>query len=482
MKFHLEYNNQMVRSLRQYYYVPLLLITLLIMVISPRLLSGWQDERQAQRSIADGEYSQAALLFESAAQRLPWRYDLWEQAGMAALAMGDWDGAILFLDKAETKGLLSYQGKIAIGDSYEKKGDLVSAIKIWKGALTVYETKAELFDRLAQAYHSLRDFTAEEGELRDLIALQPQNASTHYRLGLLLVAKRPEEALSELILSARLEPELDPRVQILRAGLDTALLEDDHAYRLVVSGQALAAIKEWGLAVQAFSQAIAIRADYAEAWALLGETIQNLDQDGLPYLDKALNLDPDSVLVHALRGLYWQRQKESKKALAEFQMVVKLEPENPTWLAALGDAYAQYGNLPPALDAYQRAVSLVPNDPLYWRLLAVFCVQFDVQVNDIGLPAAVHAISLAPRDALARDAAGWVFLTLGIYNMAEEQLLYAFELEPNLASAHFHLALLYLQKNQRDFAYEHLVRVLDLDSNGILGQQAARLLVQYYPK
>jgi len=482
MKLQSEYNNQMMRSLRLFYYVPLILISLLIMAISPRLLAGWQDEMQARQTATAGEYFQAAILFESAAQRLPWRYDLWEQAGMAALTMGDWDGAIRFLDKAGTKGLLSYQGKIAMGDAYEKKGDLESAIKIWKGALSVYETKAEVYDRLAQAYHSLRDFTAEEGELRDLLALQPQNASTHYRLGLLLAAKRPEEAVSELILSASLEPELDPQVQILRAGLDTALLEDDHAYRLVVSGQALAAIKEWGLAAQAFSQAIAIRADYAEAWAMLGETIQNLDQDGLPYLDKALSLDPDSVLVHALRGLYWQRQKESKKALAEFQMVVILEPENPAWLAALGDAYAQYGDLPPALEAYQHAVSLVPNDPLYWRLLAVFCSQFDVQVNEIGLPAAVHAISLAPKDALARDAAGWVFLTLGIYNMAEEQLLLAVELEPNLASAHFHLALLYLQKNQMNLAYEHLVRVRDLDNNGILGQQAARLLDQYYPK
>ena len=52
----------------------------------------------------------------------------------------------------------------------------------------------------------------------------------------------------------------------------------------------------------------------------------------------------------------------------------------------------------------------------------------------------------------------------------------ALDLDSQNASAHLHIALLYLQKEDRDSAYDHLVLARDLGS-----VEAEALLSQYFP-
>ena len=57
-----------------------------------------------------------------------------------------------------------------------------------------------------------------------------------------------------------------------------------------------------------------------------------------------------------------------------------MEPDNPTWLVSMGESHANLGDLIDALGAYQKAATLAPDDPGYWRLLAIFCAQNNVNV------------------------------------------------------------------------------------------------------
>ena len=99
-----------------------------------------------------------------------------------------------------------------------------------------------------------------------------------------------------------------------------------------------------------------------------------LDLIVIRFLDRALELGSNSSVVRGLRGLYFQRIGNHRQALIEFQSAAKLEPENPTWYASIGDEFANLGDLILALQAYQYATTLVPEDATYWRLLAGFCV------------------------------------------------------------------------------------------------------------
>ena len=86
---------------------------------------------------------------------------------------------------------------------------------------------------------------------------------------------------------------------------------------MVTMGRALGLVNEWDLSLAAFEKAIALDAENAEAWAWLGEAKQHIIYTqtgetvskgvGLEELGHALTLDPSSVVVRALRGLYWNR-------------------------------------------------------------------------------------------------------------------------------------------------------------------------------
>jgi Flp pilus assembly protein TadD len=109
-------------------------------------------------------------------------------------------------------------------------------------------------------------------------------------------------------------------------------------------------------------------------------------------------------------------------------------------------------------------------------LLAAFCAQNNVNIPDVGIPAAHKAMALSKDDPAAMDMLGWLLMLNGQDNDAEMILLRALDLAPDDDSVHFHLGVLYLQRNDRVSAYDHLVRARDLGSD-----QADAALKQYFP-
>jgi tetratricopeptide (TPR) repeat protein len=250
---------------------------------------------------------------------------------------------------------------------------------------------------------------------------------------------------------------------------------------MLVLGRALGLVEEWSLAARQFASAVDANAGNAQAWAWLGEARQHIGQDGLPDLDRALTVDPRDSTVHILRGLYFRRQQKNSQAIGEYARAAELEPANPAVQSSLGDAFAASGDLVAALAAYQNATVIAPAEADYWRLLAVFCADNDIQVLEIGLPAAQKAAQLAPKDPEVLDALGWSYAQAGYFDQAENNLRRAFDAPPALASPHVHLAVLYLRLGENTQALDQLKLALQIDSTGPAAQSALRLLKQYFP-
>jgi tetratricopeptide (TPR) repeat protein len=307
-------------------------------------------------------------------------------------------------------------------------------------------------------------------------------------LGLLLSVLDPEKALTDLMLASSLDPEFDPAVQTLRAALNLSATQPDASQQMVSIGRALGLVREWDLSATAFEKAIKLNEKNAEAWAWLGEAKQQTGpglndskgQDGLTELDKALSLDSASVVVRALRGLYWNRKEKYHQMLDEYLMAAKYEPDNPAWQAELGNAYVKLGDLVEALASYQRATELEPNESTYWRLLAVFCAENGTCVEDVGLPAAKKAVELAPDDPSTLDALGWSYLSSGRYANAEQILLDVTRRFSDHLPAHIHLAMVYLAQGNRAAAFDTLNHVRSVDPDGESGKLADTLLKQYF--
>jgi tetratricopeptide (TPR) repeat protein len=455
-------------------FLVVLLIGLAIFV--PLLFSGYSELQKASLS---GSYSEAAQHYQNAALRIPWRGDLYELSGHHYYYAKEYVKADAAYQKAYAHKKFSAEGWVAWGDVNYLNHNPERALEIWEQALAGENPSEHLYSRLAEIYQSNGDLSKAAEYFQKYVSAHPEDAFAHYRLGLLLTLSNPQRSLLELRSASELDPELGPAVETLRTALDLALQDPSVSTRSVIIGRGLGLLNEWQLARVAFESAVELDEKNAEAWAWLAEAKQQTDMaHGGEYteLEKALELNPDSPTVRGLRGLYFQRTGNFRQALTEFQAAAALEPKNPTWLVSVGEAYAKNGDLIRALESYRSATTLAPQDPAYWRLLAIFCAQNQVNIQDIGVPAARQAVILSEDDANSLDVLGWLLILDVSYDAAERMLERALALDAQNASVHLHLGMLNLQTNHRASAYDHLIHARDLGNS-----DAEAILKQYFP-
>jgi tetratricopeptide (TPR) repeat protein len=450
------------------------LLLILLAIFAPVIISGYSELAKARTA---SSYIEAAQHYQSAVQRIPWRAELHELAGHSYYYAKEYTKADAAYEEALQRNALSAEGWVAWGDVNYLNDDPQGAAKIWEQALEQRAPSANLYSRLAQIYQEDSDYSKAANSLQRYVLIHSDDASAHYRLGLLLTLSDSNTASSELLTASQLDPQFDPAVQTLRTALNLAALNDAPSERLVIIGRGLGLVQEWELARSAFEEAARVDEKNAEAWAWLGEARQQTGQAGAESdLESAMRLNPNSSTVRGLRGLYFQRTNNFRQALEEFQYAAQLEPDNPAWRVSIGEAHSKLGDLILALEAYQSATMLAPEDANYWRLLATFCAQNGVNIKDVGVPAAQKAVVLSEDDPTALDLLGWLLMLDVRYDDAEKILTRALELDAQNAAAHLHLALVYLQTEDRDSAYDHLVLARDLGS-----VEAEALLGQYFP-
>jgi tetratricopeptide (TPR) repeat protein len=453
--------------------VSLILIILLLAIFVPLLVSGHTELEKARMSIS---YAEAAEHYHKAAQRLPWRADLYELSGHAYYHAKDYVQADAAYQTAFDHHAVSAAGWVAWGDVNYLMEDPQRATEIWERALEQEYPSEHLYSRLAEIYQSHGEYSQAAKTLQKYVSVHAEDASAHYRLGLLLALSEPDRALTELISASELEPQFEPAVQTLRTTLKLAIASDAASARSVITGRGLGLVSEWPLARTAFEEAVRLDQENAEAWAWLGEANQHVGEEGVEQLQRAFELNPDSSAVRGLRGLYYQRTGNFREALTEFQTAASLEPENAMWYVSLGEAQAKLGDLIRALEAYRAATTLAPEDPGYWRLLAIFCAQYNVNIRDVGVPAAQRAVILTGEDAASLDVLGWLLALDARDAEARRMLERALELDPQSSSVHLHLGMLLMQMNDRASAYDHLVQARDLGN-----KDAEMILKQYFP-
>ncbi len=457
-----------------------MLLALSAAVMTPLFSVAYSDILTADVAFRRGHFPDAMKSYEAAARLSISNNDLWEQAGIAAYQAGDNSNAMRLLEVARQKGSLSAQGWDLLGNTYWGSENHTFAVSVWEAGLIAYPDNILLLDRLSAAYQDQGSYASEQALLIRRLELG-QDAAANFRLGLITSLSNPTKAQGELNAASSLNTDYASASNTLIAALSIAGGEHDPSRRLVIIGRGLGLLEEWGLASKAFEQAVQADGRDAEAWAWLGEANQHIGLGGSSELDKALSLDIHSAVVHGLRGLFWKRQGKYTQALAEFRQAALVDPANPAWQIALGDAYTWTGDLVSALAAFQKATSLAPGDASDWRLLAMFCADHGVRVLDIGLPAAKMAAQLTPEDPQVLDALGWSYLNAGYLYNAEVNLLKAIHTAPDQPLPHIHLAEMYLRKGDNASAFDQLNRVRQLDENGPAGLLATQLLQQYFP-
>ena len=312
--------------------------------------------------------------------------------------------------------------------------DLAGAV--WDGRPVSPETinqRAKLVrDALGDDSHAPRYFTAVRGQGYRLLVVPEEVGAEPVRFG----PSRPFASGVALIGLAALFAGF---FWLARSG--DAEPPGPAAYTAAIASMELHSATGLQEAVERFSQALAEQPDHVPSLTGLAETrlLQSryrlldkpvADRLAADLIERAMKLDPQSARVHAAEGLMWTVRGEFDRAEAAFRQALSLD-------ARLATAHLHYGQLLLEHPVHHRPFEAID----LWR----------------------RGARINPDSALLQAHLAWTDLRAGRFAEAERKLLELIEASPQLVTAHFVLAELYLSTGRQVQAIDHYRRVLALN-------------------
>jgi tetratricopeptide (TPR) repeat protein len=188
-------------------------------------------------------------------------------------------------------------------------------------------------------------------------------------------------------------------------------------------------------------------------------------------LNKALELDQNYLPAYsALAALYIQSQQEDR-AIAQYQKIISLRPENSTPYVLIGMLEDQRKNYDVAADNYRKALEKDPNSVIAANNLAWLYATTGKGNLDEAVRLAQGAVQKNPNVAGFVDTLGWVYYKKNLHTAAVEQLRKAVSLneaQSRLANAtpsaayHYHLGMALKGKGDKDEARRELQAAIKL--------------------
>jgi tetratricopeptide (TPR) repeat protein len=116
-------------------------------------------------------------------------------------------------------------------------------------------------------------------------------------------------------------------------------------------------------AADAFKMAVFQDQDFFDAYMQLGLIYSAInDPLAIEYFNTAINLQPENTLPYYNLGLFYQENESIQKALANYQMILEIQPGHVNTLYNLGYIYLVYEqDFETALDYFTQVVELEPN-------------------------------------------------------------------------------------------------------------------------
>ena len=422
--------------------------------------------------------SEALELLQRSADLSIWRSSRWELLARAALSSGAAARAETAMQAVRSPSL---EGYLTLALAQLQQHRLDDAEATLREAADAYGWSAPIRWQLALLYRQAGHYDLERAALRELVQTDPSDAAAFYRMGLLGLVMDPEPSTGELETASALDVSYSDAVRTIRVTIDEASVLRAGSARWITLGRGLGLVGEWELARHAFSAATQMDRRNGEAWAWLGESLQHLGEDGRAALDEAAARSGRSAVVHGLRGLYWQRLGQFATALEEFVAAAELEPENPIWHQSIGALQVVAGDLSAALSSYQEAAQIAPHDAAVWRQLAAFCAKNHMNVEDVGLPAAVRSAALGPTDPASVATLGWLYAVTGRYTLAERRLRQALQLDDSDQLTRLRLAEVLLAQGREAESQTLLLSVISMQPDPTVVERAAQLLSTMVP-
>jgi len=268
----------------------------------------------------------------------------------------------------------------------------------------------------------------------------------------------------------------------------------DDAARALLWGSFYLQQGESGLAREYLQRAVDLQPDSASGRVRLGLLLLTLGEEkaAFDHISRAAELDANDPLPHYVLAQIYLGREDWAGAEGEFAVLRRLEPGGVELHMQLAEYHRLRGNYDKAEDSYMYAVSAQQVAPLPTgspSLLvadpALTLARFYTDVRGLGcekgLPAGRQVAALHPNDPAAHDAVGWALV---ICREPEDALIpieRAIKDAPEVPRYRYHRAKAYSLLARYDDARAEYKRVVNLDPAGPWEQLALTDLVALPP-
>jgi len=229
----------------------------------------------------------------------------------------------------------------------------------------------------------------------------------------------------------------------------------------------------------AYSQAIDLKGEYAEAHFNLANILRSEGQidKAVEHFQQAVQAEPNSVEIRNNFGAALQSQGKIDQAVAQWEKALELAPSDPYAHFNIGLAMAGQGKYDAAIVHLQEALRKRPDWVEIHNDLGQILLQQDKTKEAI--EELDEAARIKPDDANAHCSLGIALGKTGDFDGAIKHFREAIKIEPNHAEVHYDLGYALQLQGKLDEAIAEYQRVLQIDPNHAQGRrQLERAMAQ----
>jgi tetratricopeptide (TPR) repeat protein len=209
----------------------------------------------------------------------------------------------------------------------------------------------------------------------------------------------------------------------------------ENARVLVLAGQIHLQAKRLERAQDAFTKAIRVNEQYAEAWSGLGDLAETRGdpREALRNYERALALKPDLLYTLLNAGRAADQLNDAKKAEAFYRRAEEVDASSPEAANGLGLAVAKQGQLETARPLFQKAIELKRDYADAVNNLGVLYIE-EGKTNDAEA-AFEYGIRMAPDEDILYLNLGRMYAQAGRIEKARDVMRRLLERKPGNATA-----------------------------------------------
>ncbi|XP_056321437.1 protein O-mannosyl-transferase TMTC4 isoform X1 [Danio aesculapii] len=216
-------------------------------------------------------------------------------------------------------------------------------------------------------------------------------------------------------------------------------------------------------AVQYYREAVRLHPKYVHAMNNLGNILKERNElkEAEELLSAAVHIQPDFAAAWMNLGIVQNSLKKFYKAEQSYWNAIRFRKKYPDCYYNLGRLYADLNRSIDALNAWRNATMLKPDHSLAWNNMVILLDNTGnlAQAELIGK----EALKILPKDHTIMFSLANVLGKQEKYKESEGFFLNALKINPNVASCHGNLAVLYHRWGKLDLAKRHYELSLRLD-------------------